>query len=137
MISRTGIHATMALTSLANLPTGEFAGAGAIAREIGAPQNYLGKLLNNLVTAGLVESQKGYGGGFRLTKPARSITVYDIVEPIDHVSRWGNCFLGGGTCSETEPCAVHYRWKEVRERYLAFLKETTLADLAKGEATVH
>ena len=136
MISKTGIHATLALTSLAALPKGEFAGAGSIAKEIGAPQNYLGKLLNNLVTAGLVESQKGFRGGFRLTKPAGKITVYDIIEPIDHVSRWSNCFLGGGTCSETSPCAVHHRWKKVREQYLTFLKETTLADLARGEVTL-
>jgi Rrf2 family protein len=136
MISKTGIHATLALTFLADLADGEFAGAGAIAREIGAPQNYLGKLLNNLVGSGLVLSQKGYGGGFRLARPAERISVFDIVEPIDHISRWGNCFMGRGKCSESNPCAVHNDWKEIRERYLGFLKSTTLADLAGGKASL-
>ena len=136
MISKTGIHATLALTFLAELPSGEFAGAGVIAREIGAPQNYLGKLLNNLASSGLVHSQKGFGGGFRLARPAAKISVFDIVEPIDHISRWGNCFLGRGKCSDSNPCAVHNNWKDIRERYLGFLKTTTLADLANGTASL-
>ena len=136
MISKTGIHATLALTFLAKLATGEFAGAAMIADEIGAPKNYLGKLLNSLAAGGLVISQKGYGGGFRLARPANRIAVYDIIEPIDHVSRWGNCFLGRGKCSEGNPCAVHDNWKDIRERYLGFLKTTTLADLAEGKTTL-
>lgn len=136
MISKTGIHATLALTFLAELPVGEFAGASVIAKEIGAPQNYLGKLLNNLAASGLVHSQKGFGGGFRLARPAAAISVFDIVEPIDHISRWGNCFLGRGACSESDPCAVHNHWKEIREKYLRFLKSTTLADLTSGKVTL-
>ena len=136
MISKTGIHATLALTFLAKLADGVFAGASVIAREIGAPQNYLGKLLNNLAGAGLVISQKGFGGGFRLARPASRISIFDIVDPIDHTSRWGNCFLGNGKCTGEDPCAVHDQWHEIRERYLNFLKTTTLADLAEGKATL-
>jgi Rrf2 family transcriptional regulator, iron-sulfur cluster assembly transcription factor len=130
MISKTGISATKALAVLARMPENEYVGASAIAREIGAPQNYLGKLLKILAGEGLVVSQKGFGGGFRLARPAAEISLYDIVEPIDKVSRWGGCFLGSGTCSDTSPCSVHGQWKHVREEYLGFLKNTTVADLA-------
>src|SRR5512138_1587197 len=98
MISKTGIHAAVAMTVMAQLKPGEFAGAAQIAKEIGAPQNYLGKLLNALASEGLLQSQKGYGGGFRLAKPAKKISLFDVIEPIDHVSRWGGCFLGKGKC---------------------------------------
>jgi Rrf2 family transcriptional regulator, iron-sulfur cluster assembly transcription factor len=136
MISKTGIHAALALALMSKLSNGEYAGASNIAREIGAPQNYLGKLLKLLAQEGLVESQKGFGGGFRLARPAGKITLYDVVEPVDHVSRWGSCFLGGGKCNEGDPCAVHHRWKAVRESYLAFLRDTTIADLASGKAVL-
>jgi len=136
MISKTGIHAALALSLMSKLPNGEYAGASNIAREIGAPQNYLGKLLKLLAQEGLLESQKGFGGGFRLARPAGKITLYDVVEPVDHVSRWGGCFLGGGKCDDAAPCAVHHRWKSVRETYLDFLRETTIADLASGKAVI-
>jgi Rrf2 family iron-sulfur cluster assembly transcriptional regulator len=135
MISRTGIHALAALTRMATLKNGEFAGAADIAREIGAPQNYLGKLLKALAGNGLLVSQKGYNGGFRLARPADDISLFDVIEPIDKVSRWGNCFMSSGTCSENEPCAVHGRWKRIREDYLGFLHETSIADVVNKSVT--
>ncbi len=136
MISRTGIHAALALTVLARLDVGEFAGTSHIAKEIGAPQNYLGKLLNQLAFEGLLESQKGFGGGFRLARTPKEISLYDVVEPLDKVSRWGDCFLGSGKCDPHAPCAVHRQWAEIREAYLRFLKETTLEDLAEKRVPI-
>ncbi|MBD3402743.1 Rrf2 family transcriptional regulator [candidate division GN15 bacterium] len=136
MISKTSVNAAKALALLAGMPPHEYAGAGFIAREIGAPQNYLGKLLKTLASEGLLESQKGYGGGFRLARSPEKITLYDVVEPLDKVSRWGGCFLGGGRCSESNPCAVHDRWKTIREQYLGFLRETTMADLASKRVSL-
>ena len=130
MISRTGVHATLALTMLAGLDPASYAGAAQIAREVGAPPNYLGKLLKRLALEGLVESQKGFGGGFRLARPADKITLFDIVEPIDQISKWKGCFLGRSRCNDKSPCAVHDRWSEIRTRYLDFLHETTLVQLA-------
>jgi Rrf2 family protein len=132
MLSKTGLHATLALKMLADLPPGEYAGAVRIAREIGAPQNYLGKLLKSFAEDGLLESQKGFGGGFRLARPASRITLFDVIEPIEHVSRWNGCFLGRKKCNDKSPCAVHDRWSKVRDEYLQFLKQTTLTELAES-----
>jgi Rrf2 family protein len=126
------------MLALARLPEGAYAGAAHIAKEIGAPQNYLGKLLKALAEEGLAESQKGLGGGFRLARDARKISLLDVIEPIEHISRWSGCILGRPECSEVNPCAIHDRWKAVRDAYLRMLQRTTLAELvAKGEpATV-
>ena len=132
MISKTGRHATLALAMLARLKPGEFTGAGQIAATIGAPANYLSKLLKQLAEVGLLESQKGLGGGFRLAKPADKISLYDVIEPLEHVSRWNGCFLGRNKCSDKSPCAVHGRWTTIREDYLHFLNNTTIAELAEG-----
>ncbi len=132
MITRTGLHAVRAMIALARLPEGEYEGAGRVAAEIGAPQNYLGKLLQALAHAGLVRSQKGLGGGFRLARSARSITLFDVVEPIEHLSRWEGCILGRPECSEAEPCAIHHQWKTVRNAYLRLLRQTTIAELLKS-----
>jgi Rrf2 family protein len=134
VLSKTGLHAVRAMVALARLPEGTYAGAANIAREIGAPQNYLGKLLKALAEEGLVESQKGLGGGFRLLRSPKDISLFDVVEPIEHISRWTGCILGQPECSEVEPCAIHNRWKTVRNAYLQMLERTTIAELvAKGE----
>lgn len=130
MISKTAIHAIRALATLAELPEGVYAGAGEIAEQIHAPRNYLGKLLKTLADADLVESQKGKGGGFRLARDPARIPILAVVEPIDRISRWSGCFLGRSRCSDKAPCAVHNQWGKVRDVYLRFLSETTLADLA-------
>lgn len=129
MISRTGIHAIRALTRLAELGPEEFRGAAALANEIGAPANYLGKLLQTLASAGLLESRKGIGGGFRLARRARGISLRQILDPIENIGRWEGCFLGLARCSDASPCAVHHEWGPLRDRYLALLSKTTLADL--------
>jgi Rrf2 family protein len=134
MLSKTGLYAVRAVVALARLPEGVYAGAAHIAQEIGAPQNYLGKLLKALAEEGLVESQKGLGGGFRLTRDAREISLLDVVEPIEHIRRWSGCILGRPECSDITPCAIHNRWKAVRDAYLRMLQKTTIAELvAKGE----
>ncbi|MDP2653169.1 MAG: Rrf2 family transcriptional regulator [Candidatus Omnitrophota bacterium] len=131
MLSKTSLQVIKALAELARLPDDKWEGAASIAKKIRAPQNYLGKVLQGLCNEGLVESQKGFGGGFRLARPPQKISLYDIMEPIEGVSRWDGCFMGKKQCSDNAPCAVHSRWSSVRESYLAFLKATTLEDLAK------
>jgi Rrf2 family iron-sulfur cluster assembly transcriptional regulator len=134
MLTRSGVHAIRALIVLSSLPSGEFRGTSAIADETGAPRNYLGKLLLTLARAGLVESQKGLGGGFRLARDPSTITLYDIVEAIEDVNRWRECAFGGRGCSEETPCAIHSRWAHVRDQYLSLLRNTSLAVLAANAA---
>ncbi len=132
MITRTGVHAINALTVLARLPEERCVGAVAVAAQIGAPPNYLGKLLQKLGGRGLVESRRGFGGGFRLARRAESIRLIDVIEPIEQISRWTGCFLGRPTCSDATPCAVHHRWARARDAYLDLLSRTTIADLVSG-----
>jgi Rrf2 family protein len=118
---------------LAGLPRGQRLGSAALAAEIDAPPNYLGKLLQNLAREGLVDSQKGSGGGFSLARDARSIRLVDVLEPLEPTSRWDVCFLGRPQCSGEAPCAVHHRWAELRDAYLALLSETTIAQLMRHD----
>jgi Rrf2 family protein len=137
MISKTGVHALRALAALTKLPDGQYAGAVEIAEEIGAPRNYLGKLLKVLADDGLLVSQKGKGGGFRLARDPSQITLYDVMDPIEHVGRWSNCLLGHGPCPAQTPCMLHGKWGKVRDAYLQFLRETTVADVTiQGAAAV-
>ena len=130
VISKTEVYAMTALAALARLPNGGYAGAVEIAKAIGAPPNYLSKLLKVLGDEGLVESRKGKGGGFRLTRNPASISLLDAMEPVGRVSRMTGCFLGRPQCCDSEPCAVHGQWITARTAYFEFLSGMTVADLA-------
>jgi Rrf2 family protein len=114
---------------LAKLPKGKRAGAAFIAEAIGAPPNYLGKLLQGLSRQGLVESKKGLNGGFCLAVTPESITLKDVVDPIDQTDRWSECLLGMNQCTPENGCVVHDRWGPLRDGYLALLQEVSISDL--------
>ena len=129
MLSASALHAVRALGELSALDTDEYAGAAAVAGRIGAPANYLGKLLQSLVPHGIVDSRKGAGGGFRLARPAERISLLDVVEPIDRISRWNGCFLQNPVCGAHGGCSIHRRWSPVRDAYFALLRESTVAEV--------
>jgi Rrf2 family protein len=135
MLSKSGTHAVRALVVLAELPKGTNAGAASIAERIQAPRNYLGKILQQLSREGLVISQKGLGGGFRLACEPKDISLLEIVDPIEQIDRWSGCILGRDACSEDNPCAIHSGWKAVKDAYMALLGDTTLADLVVQQRT--
>lgn len=135
MISKTGVHALAAMAALARLGPGAYSGAGEIARRIGAPRNYLGKLLKTLAEAGFLESRKGKGGGFRMARDPGTLPLIRVVENIERIDRWSSCPMGRRRCSDKTPCAVHERWGKVRAAYLEFLRRTTVADLASAEGS--
>jgi Rrf2 family protein len=62
-------------------------GRPATARDIaaarGAPRRFLLRPLKALVSAGLLRSAPGPGGGYRLGRPAARITLLEVVEAVD------------------------------------------------------
>ncbi len=136
MLTRSGVHAIRALMTLAPLGEGEYCGTAVIADATDAPRNYLGKLLLTLARRGLVESQKGLGGGFRLARRPESITLFEVVEAIEDVARWKECAFGGRPCQPDQPCAIHSRWVLVRDEYMSLLRNTSIAALAANPGVV-
>jgi len=129
MITKTSLTAIKAFTILAKLPKGKFEGTAKIATEIGAAQNYLGKVLQSFCAKGFLSSQKGLGGGLRLNRDSKKITLFDIVDSIENISDTSECFFGSKKCDGNAPCVVHEKWKETRGAYMDFLRKTTIFDL--------
>jgi Rrf2 family protein len=129
VISKSAQYAVCASVELAQLPAGTFATASQIAEACGAPAQYLSKVFEILISRGLVRSQKGLHGGYALARPSGSITLFDIVDPIDQVSRLPKCLLGHAQCSDAASCPVQQRWHEVRDSLTRMLATTTLSEL--------
>jgi Rrf2 family protein len=107
-----------------------------LAERANVPASYLSKILLTLKRGGIVEATRGTGGGYRLARPAAEIALAEITELLDPPRSPGSCFLGGGRlCSNDDPCPGHQGWRCVQEAYLAFIRETTLAQLGHQSTT--
>jgi Rrf2 family iron-sulfur cluster assembly transcriptional regulator len=134
VVTQTGLQAIWALVNLAEARDGVFVGSREVARTIGARPNYLSKLLQTLAREGLVVSQRGTGGGFRLARESSKITLLDVLTPLDQIDRWERCVLGLGECSEKASCLAHDRWTPLKTAYLALLSDLTIADLVRHDS---
>lgn len=134
MLSQTAEYALRAVVLLAARPSGSTARVGELADALDIPQNYLSKTLHVLTRAGVLVSARGKGGGFALARPAKSISLLEIVDPFDRLGSKSVCLMGQGECSEAHACAAHHTWKEVSSRVQGFFRKTTVADLADSAA---
>ena len=94
------------------------------------PRDFMAKVFQKLVHAGVLRSAKGRGGGFALARPAHEITLMQVVEAIDGPQTHDRCVIGFAKCSDEMPCAQHDLYKPIRQRIKDYLTTTTAADLA-------
>ncbi len=121
-----GLQAVLYLSTLSN---GVFANAGAISSLLGAPKEFLSKILQELTQKGIVGSRKGKNGGFFLKKRPVEIFLIDIVEAIDGTDVFSQCVLGFKGCSKETPCPVHNQWGKLRDEAFKMLSAHNLADI--------
>lgn len=129
MLSRTILYVLKALSVLGRQEPGTYIGTRAIGKQMDIPINYLGKMLRNLAKKGLVDSQKGLGGGFRLSSPPDKITLLQVIEAIEEEEFLSGCFWGNKECSNENPCPMHTKWKSIVDLARATFGTTTVADI--------
>ena len=132
MLSRTEEYALRAAVYLARQYGTGAARAKDIARDTGVPANYMSKVLHQLAKAGIVVSERGRTGGFRLAAPPRDLFLATVLGPFEPQVERTRCLLGRPECSDVNPCGAHDRWKVIKESTLSFLNGTTLADVIEG-----
>lgn len=113
---------------LARQRDGELQPARMIAAATDVPANWLPQLLSTLVTAGLVESETGRRGGYRLAVAPADITVLAVIDAVEP-DRDATCVLRGGPCHWEDRCAFHEPWADAKQALRDRLAMTTFADI--------
>jgi Rrf2 family protein len=129
-LSRACGYALHALTYLARNPGGGPVASHTIAEAEGLPGGFLLKSLTPLVAAGVLRSDLGLGGGFRLARPAGRITLLEVVEALDGPVRGEAPGVGGGEHARFDAklkAVCDGAAEAVRRR----LGKVSLADLAR------
>ncbi len=123
-LSSEGRYSLRALLYLAWL--GERVTADRISAEAQIPRRLLARILAKLSHAGLVESEQGRGGGSRLARPSREISLRDAVEAAEGPFGITRCIMENRACGQGAPCALHEAWEEGQQVILEYLEDQTL-----------
>jgi len=132
MFSRTSQHALNVLGLLASDQRGRVPGDD-LATRTGVPSNYLSKILNQLRKQGIVEAEKGRGGGFRLRPEALDRPIRDILAIFEGTDpqQDARCAFGLDACDPAKPCPLHAYWEQIRQVRQAMLTEVKVRDLVQ------
>ncbi len=94
--------------------------------------SYLEQLFSKLRRNGLVDSARGPGGGYRLSRMASEICVADVITAVDEKVDVRKC-EGKGNCKGDSPCLTHDLWCDLSDQIYDFLKGIDLGQLVNKE----
>ena len=130
-LSRASSYAIAYLAHLAREKPDKPVASHEVAREKDLPERFLLKLLKPLVDDGILRSVRGPNGGYLLARPAKDVTLLEVVEAVD------GPFHGDAGTTGKEGATLDKRLQAVCDETLALVRErlakVTLAELVKGK----
>jgi Rrf2 family protein len=134
MLSQTVEYALRAVVQLASIaPKASTTADLAVVTQV--PQAYLAKVLQALVKAGIVTSQRGASGGVMLAHAPKDLTILDIVNATDPIQRIRSCPLELATHG-TKLCPLHRRLDAALAQVEQAFRNTTLAEVLADPSRV-
>lgn len=133
-ISARADYAIRAAAGIAAMPADRLVTADSLSAAHDIPVRFLLVILNDLRQAGIVESRRGPGGGYRLARATDALTLAAIISAVDTTPAhptWGSPEAGAAESPTTE--RVHALWASLRTGLQDVLERTTLADVVAGE----
>ena len=100
-----------------------------ISRATAIPEDFLSKIFQKLATKGLIRSRRGFRGGFRLARPAKRITLREIVEALEGPIEFHRCLDHLKQRGRNGRCHVRRIFGKVQRSIAAVLEQTTLEDI--------
>ena len=108
--------------------------AGTISESTDVPLRFALKILRKLVSGGIVKSYKGVYGGYRLIKPVKEISLYDVIEIVEGEYRFSRCLSEEYSCNcsaDGLPCKYRQVFAGVSDMVREYLKKQTFDKLIK------
>lgn len=107
----------------------------AISEQQNIPKRFLEQILNDLKSAGVVESKRGVAGGYRLARPPEEITLASVVRHIEGALAPVSCvserFYQKCSCPDEARCAIRSVMKEIRDAVVKIAERVTVAELCE------
>ncbi len=106
-----------------------------ISNQQNIPKRFLEQILNDLKSAGIVQSKRGVAGGYRLARKPDEIPLAVVVRHIEGALAPVSCvserFYEKCSCPDESRCAIRSVMKEVREAVVKIMERVTIAELCE------
>lgn len=103
------------------------------ARRQDISQKYLWQVVAPLKSAGLITSERGKDGGFRLNRNPRDVTIRDVYTAIEGECALVGCLSRPETCPRHEHCEVRDVWDEISQGLGDLMHGITLEHILERE----
>ena len=136
-LSTKGRYAMVALTDIALAGDGALVSLSDLSKRQNLSLPYLEQLFARLRRAGLVESVRGPGGGYRLSRPASEVRVAEVLEAVDETVDAMRRGVGasGGLSGSRAQSLTNRLWEGLSANVYVFLHQTRLSDVVGNELT--
>ncbi|GHV86021.1 Rrf2 family transcriptional regulator [Spirochaetia bacterium] len=130
-ISTKGRYSLEAVLYMCLLPKGEYSSTKALAKNTGISEGYLEQLFIPLRRAGIIKGLRGSQGGYSSAKPAKKITVGEILRTVEGPLGPVDCAVKDKLCAREAKCTSRIVWKELYQALTSCVDSITMADLTK------
>jgi FeS assembly SUF system regulator len=103
--------------------------ASALAERTKLPRATVAKVLKALAHAGIVTGARGAAGGYRLARPAATISIAEVVAAIDGAMGLTQCTTHMPACERSSFCSTRPHWHRINHAVATALAAVTLADM--------
>jgi len=100
-----------------------------IAERLSVPRHFLGKIMRNMVSQGILSSEKGSKGGFYINESTLGVSLQQLVEATGEMDEPGSCVLRLRKCNSANPCPLHRDIEVLKTQWQHLLANTTVEDL--------
>lgn len=125
-LTRRADYAVRAMLALSASSDGAPLTARQLAERTNVPASFLPQVMADLSRAGLVSGRIGRIGGYRLARPAGSISLLEVIETIEGDTRRTTCVLRNGPCLVDGRCTAHDAFHAAQEALRTSLAAATL-----------
>ena len=127
-------YAVMAMVDLAKQSTGEPIALADVADRQEISLSYLEQIFGKLRRGGIVNSVRGPGGGYMLSRSAVDTRISDIILAVDEPIQATRCKPGSpfGCKLNQSRCMTHDLWEELGHQIYIFLSSVSLEDVVQN-----
>ncbi len=124
-------YGARALTDLGLAYPDKIVPAGELAKSQNLSVKYLEHILSAMKAAGIITSERGMGGGYRLARRPEEITLGCVFRALEGSPAPVRCVDSPEICDQSDICPTRPTWVELRDAVIEVLDSTTIADLSE------
>ena len=135
-INRQTDYAIRIVLALAKAPAGSRISSSQIREEMLIPKAFMSRIVAQLARTDFITAYPGRDGGLQLAKPAKEVTLRDVVELLEQPLYLSECMLDEQACPFEGSCPVRKRWHRLQNVIMNELEQTNFEELAQEGTSI-